>query len=68
MARPFPLGTPIKFSAYALLKALGLPTGGHNHARLHSVLIRLCGGVVDMTDHKKRYFGQLEYTEESATR
>ena len=59
MARPFPLGTPITFSAHALLKALGLTTGGENHARLHEVLIRLCGGVVDATDHGKRYFGQL---------
>lgn len=59
MAQPFPLGTPVKFSAHALLKALGLPTGGSNHARLHKVLIRLCGGVVDATDHGKRYFGQL---------
>lgn len=59
MARPFPLGMPIKFSAYALLKALGLTTGGENHKRLHSVLIRLRGGTVDMTDHKKRYFGGL---------
>jgi len=59
IARAFPLGTPVKFSAYALLKALGLPMGGNNHARLHKVLIRLCGGVVDATDHSKRYFGQL---------
>ena len=59
MAQPFPLGTPVTFSAHALLKALGLPTGGSNHARLHEVLIRLCGGVVDATDHGKRYFGQL---------
>jgi hypothetical protein len=59
MAKNFPLGSPIRFSAHALLKALGLPTGGSNHARLHKVLIRLCGGVVDATDHGKRYFGQL---------
>ena len=59
MAKHFPLGTPVKFSAYALLKALGLTTGGENHVRLHKVLIRLCGGVVDATDHGKRYFGQL---------
>lgn len=59
LAKPLPLGTPVKFSAHALLKALGLATGGKEHKRLHSVLIRLCGGVVDMTDHKKRYFGQL---------
>ncbi|MDD5035553.1 MAG: plasmid replication initiator TrfA [Methylococcaceae bacterium] len=58
MAQPYPLGTPIKFSAYSLLKALGLTTGGKDHKRLHSVLIRLCGGVVDMADHKKRFFGQ----------
>lgn len=58
-ARPFPLGTPIKFSAYSLLKALGLTTGGENHSRMHSVLIRLCGAVIDITDHNKRYFGQL---------
>jgi len=59
MARSFPLGTPVKFSAYALLKALGLSVGGSDHKRLHDVLIRLCGGVIDITDHEKRYFGQL---------
>ena len=59
MARSFPLGTPIQFSAYALLKALGLTVGGKDHKRLHDVLIRLCGGVIDITDHEKRYFGQL---------
>ena len=59
MARSFPLGTPVQFSAYALLKALGLTVGGKEHKRLHEVLIRLCGGVMDITDHEKRYFGQL---------
>jgi TrfA protein len=59
LARRFALGEPVEFSAYALLKALGLPTGGSNHARLHSVLIRLCAGVIDATDHEARYFGQL---------
>jgi hypothetical protein len=59
IARPFPLGTPIKFSVYGLLKALGLTTGGKDHARLHAVLVRLRGGTLDVTDHKKRYFGGL---------
>jgi hypothetical protein len=58
-ARPLPLGTPIRFSAHSLLKDLGRNTGNSDHKWLHSVIIRLCGGVVDMTDHKKRYFGQL---------
>ncbi|WP_019867590.1 replication initiation protein [Methylovulum miyakonense] len=61
MKRQQNLGQPIKFSAYGLLKALGLTTGGKDHARLHSVLRRLCGGVIEITDHKKRYFGQLIY-------
>lgn len=59
LALPLPLGQPVKFSAYALLKALGRPTGGTAHQWLHGVLTRLCGGVVDITDQKKRYFGQL---------
>jgi len=59
MARAYPLGTPVKFSAHALLKALRVSTGGREHAWLHEVLTRLCGGVVDATDHGKRYFGQL---------
>jgi len=59
MAQPFPLGTPVKFSAHSLLKGLGLSTGGKDHKRLHEVLVRLCGGVMDITDHGKKYFGQL---------
>jgi hypothetical protein len=59
MAKPFPLGTPIRFSAYALLKALGLPVGGSNHAHLHAVLIRLRGGTPEIIDHGRRYFGGL---------
>ena len=59
LARPFPLGTPIKFSAYSLLKSLGRNTGNSDHRWLHSVLIRLRGGTLDLTDHKKRFFGGL---------
>ena len=58
-ARPFPLGTPVKFSAHSMLKMLGKSTGGSMHKWLHSVLIRLRGGTIDATDHKKRYFGGL---------
>lgn len=59
LAKAVPLGQPVRFSAHSLLKALGWATGGKDHKRLHSHLIRLCGGVVDATDHKMRYFGQL---------
>jgi len=59
IARNYPMGSVVKFSAYSLLKALGLPTGGSNHARLHSVIVRLRGGTLEIVDHKKRYFGGL---------
>lgn len=59
LAKAVPLGQPVRFSAYSLLKALGRCTGNTDHKWLHSVLVRLCGGVVEATDHKARYFGQL---------
>lgn len=58
-AREYPLGTEFEFSAYALLKALGRNTGSTDYQWLHSVLVRLRSGTVDMTDHKIRYFGGL---------
>lgn len=58
-ARPFPLGTPVKFTANGMLKSLGRSCGGKDHKWLHSVLIRLRSGTIDATDHKKRYFGGL---------
>jgi hypothetical protein len=59
LMKDHPSGKDCEFTAYGLLKALGRDTGKKDHEWLHSVLIRLCAGVVDMTDHKKRYFGQL---------
>ena len=59
LAKTVPLGQPVRFSAHSLLKTLGWATGGKDHKRLHSHLIRLCSGVIDATDHKARYFGQL---------
>ena len=59
IARQSPFGTRCHFSAYSLLKALGRATGKANYKWLHSVIIRLCAGLVDMTDHQIRYFGGL---------
>jgi hypothetical protein len=61
LAKAVPLGQPVRFSAYSLLKALGWATGGKDHKRLHSHLIRLCSGVIDATDHKARYFGATDF-------
>ena len=58
-AKAVPLGQPIKFSAYSLLKALGRATGNANHKWLHAVLVRLRGGTVEMVTEKARFFGGL---------
>jgi hypothetical protein len=59
LAREHPLGTECSFSAHGMLKLIGRQTGYSDHKWLHAVLVRLSGGVVDITDHKKRYFGTL---------
>jgi len=59
IARETPFGVECTFTVYGLLKALGHATGNKDHKWLHSVLIRLCTGTVDMTDHEIRYFGHL---------
>jgi hypothetical protein len=59
LARHRPLGTECAFSAHGMLKRLRRTTGNSAHKWLHKVLIRLTSGVVDITDHKKRYFGSL---------
>lgn len=58
-AHEVPFGVECCFAAHGLLKRLGRATGAANHKWLHSVLIRLRGGTVDITDHKTRYFGGL---------
>ena len=59
IAHETPFGIECSFTAYGLLKALGRSTGAEQYRQLHAQLIRLCGGTVDMTDHKVRYFGHL---------
>ena len=59
LAKAVPLGQPVKFSAYSMLKALGRATGNANHKWLHSVLVRLRGGTVEMITDKARFFGGL---------
>lgn len=59
IAHETPFGIECCFSAYSLLKALGRADGAEQYKQLHSELIRLCAGTVDMTDHKVRYFGHL---------
>jgi len=59
IAHQSPFGAECHFSAYSLLKALGRQTGNKDYKWLHSVIVRLRSGTVDMTDHRVRYFGGL---------
>ena len=59
IAHESPFGVECCFTAYSLLIALGRATGKTQYQQLHSQLIRLCAGTVDMTDHAVRYFGHL---------
>lgn len=59
LARNNPLGNVCNFTAYGLLKTLGLKVGGEQHRILHSTIIRLSGAVVEITHEGKTYFGTL---------
>ena len=59
LARSNPLGSICSFSAHGLLKTMGLATGGEQHRRLHSTILRLNGAVVEITHEGKQYFGTL---------
>lgn len=58
-AKGMPLGQPVRFSAYAMLKVLGRCTGKSDHKWLHAVLVRLRSGTVELLTGKARYFGGL---------
>lgn len=59
LARNQPLGDECTFTAYGILKAMGLPKGGAQHKRLHSGIIRLMACAVSVTHEGKTYIGSL---------
>jgi hypothetical protein len=59
LARQHPLGQECEFTAYGILKAMGLPTGGAQHKKLHSAIVRLTACAVEITHEKRTYFGSL---------
>lgn len=59
LVKEAPLGHVCSFTAYSLLKAMGLSTGGNEHQRLHKGIIRLAGGICEITHEGKTYFGSL---------
>lgn len=59
LAKEHPLGNICTFTAHGILKALNLPTGGQQHRQLHEGIIRLTGGISEITHNGKTYFGPL---------
>ncbi|MGZ8954988.1 MAG: plasmid replication initiator TrfA [Methylovulum sp.] len=59
LAKEHPLGNVCTFTAYGILKSLGLSTGGKNHKDLHSGIIRLTACAVEIAHEGKKYFGSL---------
>lgn len=59
LVKEHPLGTECTFSAYSILKALKLPTGGAQHKCLHSGIIRLMACSISITHNGKTYGGSL---------
>ena len=61
LARLQPLGEKVEFTAHSLLKELGRGTSGKHHDELKEQLMRLIGGVVEITwtREKKAFAGAL---------
>jgi hypothetical protein len=57
--REHPLGQGCTFTAYSLLKGLGISTGLSQHKKLHSTIIRLQACSVEVTHEGRTYFGPL---------
>ncbi len=54
LARLQPLGAKVEFTAHSLLKELGRGTSGKEHEDLKEQLMRLIGGVVEVTWTKEK--------------
>lgn len=53
------LGNQLHFSAYSVIKALGLHPGGKQYRALHASLTRLSGGVIKVRANRRFFFGSL---------
>lgn len=61
LARPHPLGTRVEFSVHSFLKELGRKVSGEQHEQFKEQIVRLMGGVVEITSIKdqKTFMGTL---------
>lgn len=61
LAMPHPLGTRVEFSVHSFLKELGRGVGKEQHEQFKEQIVRLIGGVVEITslNDKKTFIGTL---------
>ncbi len=59
MAKESPLGDECFFTAYGILKTMELNIGGEQYERLHEGIIRLTGGVIEITHDGRTYIGTM---------
>lgn len=59
IGRQHPLGNICQFTAYGLLKKLGLHTGGDEHRRLHTTITRMIACAVEIKHDGRTYIGSL---------
>lgn len=59
LARQHPLGTECSFTAYSILKHIGLKDGGEQRARLHANIKRLSACLVEIETSRHVYGGSL---------
>lgn len=60
LSREHPLENRCEFTAYEILKKMGIEDGGDERDRLHKDIIRLTGAVVEIIiNNSKAYFGSL---------
>ena len=61
LAVPHPLGTRVEFSVNAFLREIGRKTGNTQHEQFKEEIVRLIGGVVEITSisDKKTFIGTL---------
>lgn len=73
LAMPHPLGTRVEFSVNSFLRGLGRGTGNTQHEQFKETVVRLIGGVVEITSlrDQKTFIGALvsgAYRDESTGR
>ena len=59
LAKETPLGITCEFTAYQILKTLGMEDAGENYKQLHNVIIRLTACAVQIQHVGQTFFGSL---------